>query len=334
MTTLDGATKGGPVRITTTVALCVIAATAQAAESPRWVGGIDTRPGGFNDFSWMTAVQGGEVAPAAAPEPIFQPAPGAASALDLSVPDSAITPLSTEYLLDYPRTVWRVVSQPARWSGRDWMAAGAVAAGVGGLFLLDETIKDAMGDSRGDTTEAMADFFRPFGNTTYALGASVGAWAVGEASGSTSLQRVGLNGVQAILVAQLLTEGVKRISGRLRPTYTDDSTDFAGPNGDSRRVSFPSGHATVAFAAAAVVAEEWKDEQPWVPYLAYGLAAGTALSRVHDDKHWASDVAVGSLIGLGTGLVVSRYSPFTGSRYRVLPLAVPDGGGLSIGLRM
>jgi membrane-associated phospholipid phosphatase len=34
--------------------------------------------------------------------------------------------------------------------------------------------------------------------------------------------------------------------------------------------------------------------------ICYGLAALTSLSRIHEDKHWASDVLIGSAIGYFT----------------------------------
>ncbi|MCB9388410.1 MAG: phosphatase PAP2 family protein [Acidimicrobiia bacterium] len=62
--------------------------------------------------------------------------------------------------------------------------------------------------------------------------------------------------------------------------------------------SFPSGHAASAFAAAVVLA----DDDPLGPFY-YALAGLVAYSRVHTRMHHASDVLVGSVIGLGLGYV-------------------------------
>ncbi|MFC1769993.1 phosphatase PAP2 family protein, partial [Nitrospirota bacterium] len=58
-----------------------------------------------------------------------------------------------------------------------------------------------------------------------------------------------------------------------------------------------SGHSSAAFSVMTVFAHQYRDTK-WVPYAAYGTAALTALSRVHDDKHWASDVLFGGAVGI------------------------------------
>jgi len=61
--------------------------------------------------------------------------------------------------------------------------------------------------------------------------------------------------------------------------------------------SFPSGHTTLAFAAAAALDRETRSR--WVPALAYPLATLVAWSRLHDRQHWVSDVVGGAAIGFG-----------------------------------
>jgi hypothetical protein len=67
----------------------------------------------------------------------------------------------------------------------------------------------------------------------------------------------------------------------------------------NRYASFPSGDSAGAFAAAAVIAE--RADSPLTGALAYTLAGLAAINRVHDDKHWVSDVFVGSAIGFFIG---------------------------------
>jgi membrane-associated phospholipid phosphatase len=73
----------------------------------------------------------------------------------------------------------------------------------------------------------------------------------------------------------------------------------------------PSGHTLAAFAAAAAVTSEtsgWWPATRWVigPVLFTG-AGVTGLSRMYDNRHWASDVIVGAGIGTFAGLKVVRY---------------------------
>jgi undecaprenyl-diphosphatase len=68
--------------------------------------------------------------------------------------------------------------------------------------------------------------------------------------------------------------------------------------------SFPSGHATAAFCAATLLAE---DERRAPLY--YCLAFVVALSRIHTKIHHASDVVGGMAIGLVLGQVARRIAP-------------------------
>lgn len=71
------------------------------------------------------------------------------------------------------------------------------------------------------------------------------------------------------------------------------------PNNPSSLKSFPSGHATHAFAFASVVATEHE----WYWGLgAYSLATLVALSRVNDGAHRFNEVIAGATIGMSYGL--------------------------------
>jgi len=113
---------------------------------------------------------------------------------------------------------------------------------------------------------------------------------------------------------------LKFVTGRQRPFSLDSNAieaepKFHGPfyssgkdeNGKKLNTSFPSGHTTVAFAAATVFAMEYKD-RPLVPIIAYSAATLIGLSRITENKHWATDVLAGAALGYLTGrLVVNNY---------------------------
>jgi undecaprenyl-diphosphatase len=65
--------------------------------------------------------------------------------------------------------------------------------------------------------------------------------------------------------------------------------------------SFPSGHASAAFVAATLLADDSKAPVFW-----YALATKVAYSRVHVRIHHASDVIGGAVIGLVIGRVVRK----------------------------
>lgn len=74
--------------------------------------------------------------------------------------------------------------------------------------------------------------------------------------------------------------------------------------------AFPSGHATIAFAAAYILARKRKK---WSEAF-YLLAAIIAFTRIYLGKHYPVDVFVGMLLGLGIGLTVFTVSGKKGFR--------------------
>lgn len=66
---------------------------------------------------------------------------------------------------------------------------------------------------------------------------------------------------------------------------------------DSDQRSFPSGHATFAFAGATALRHEYGHLSPWVTIGGYGLATLVAADRVRRDRHYTHDVCAGAAIG-------------------------------------
>lgn len=120
---------------------------------------------------------------------------------------------------------------------------------------------------------------------------------------------------QAYITSTIWSTLFKTLSGRTRPANFDPNSPqneprFHGPfyklpYGDNS--SFPSGHTTLAFAAATVYAKEYK-YIPIVPVISYSVATLISLSRITENRHWATDVLTGAALGYLSGLeVVNNY---------------------------
>ena len=85
------------------------------------------------------------------------------------------------------------------------------------------------------------------------------------------------------------------LDGRYRPTHLDGASRWELFRGfhDGRDLAFPSGHATAAFAAAAVLTYL----SPKGRWFFSAVAAGTALSRVIAGAHFYSDILFGAALG-------------------------------------
>lgn len=74
------------------------------------------------------------------------------------------------------------------------------------------------------------------------------------------------------------------------------SVDRLRPDGSNYH-SFPSGHTATAFMCATMLHKEYGHISPWISVGGYTIATATGISRILNNKHWASDVLVGAGIG-------------------------------------
>lgn len=108
-------------------------------------------------------------------------------------------------------------------------------------------------------------------------------------------------GAGVFVESALVNVGIKSLFRRTRPPW---QVDRPFPLRRPLTSSFPSGHATAAFTAAGLLAD---DDPLWPVY--YALAVVIAASRVHVRIHHASDVLGGVAIGIALGRLGRRIAP-------------------------
>lgn len=72
----------------------------------------------------------------------------------------------------------------------------------------------------------------------------------------------------------------------------------ARPDGTEK--TFSSGHTATAFFGATLLAHEYRDSYPELVIAGYTLAAATGAIRIANNKHWVTDVLMGSAIGIAS----------------------------------
>jgi membrane-associated phospholipid phosphatase len=140
-----------------------------------------------------------------------------------------------------------------------------------------------------------------------------GIYLVGLASGNEDVERMGLHAGESLVLATAVGTVMKRGFGRARPRVSPDNARNFTSKGwkDHGYRSFPSGHATAAFAIASAISLEsgrhWPGSKWVIGPAMYGAATLTGLSRVYNNEHWASDVVAGAALGTMTGFKIYRY---------------------------
>ncbi|HEX2718098.1 MAG TPA: phosphatase PAP2 family protein [Gemmatimonadaceae bacterium] len=212
-------------------------------------------------------------------------------------------------------TVGVGVSRDPLFTKRDAWIAGGFVVGTIVLFPLD---KYAARELQRPQTQANRFFRHQATNvrliTENAYWIGGGLYLVGRLSGNDQMADLGWHGTEAIAVGMGITTLGKVLAGRARPLVNiEDPTNFKFGRGlkQENYRSFPSGHTLTAFAAASAVTAEtarWWPKQKWLIGTAmYGGATLVGLSRMYNNKHWASDVMMGAAIGTFAGRKVVRY---------------------------
>ena len=133
--------------------------------------------------------------------------------------------------------------------------------------------------------------------------APVAIYAIGAMHHDDHATETGILGGEAMIDSVAVSEVIKAISMRERPTLDNAKGKFfqTSVGLDS---SFPSNHAIIAWSSAAAIASEYNG--PLTQITAYGLATGVSVSRVLARQHFPSDVLVGSAVGWMIGRYVVR----------------------------
>jgi hypothetical protein len=185
-----------------------------------------------------------------------------------------------------------------------------VAAIGGGLALAAHPVDQSFNAHLISHYDLVNTIYAPakyLGDTPEQVALSVGTYAVGRIFDLPKASHLGLDLLRAQILTESLVEPLKFATNRERPDQ-------------SNRQSFPSGHAAITFAGATVLERHlgWKKSA-----LAYVIAGYVASSRLHDNRHYLSDVVFGSAVGTLAGRTVTQH----GAEYWTFaPVAMPGGG--------
>jgi hypothetical protein len=226
------------------------------------------------------------------------------------------------------------------WTGGDVKAFGRgvlsmrtlyATAGVGGVMVLlsrqdPELTKGAI-ELAEDVASRPRRILNEIGNVRAVRPMALVLFLGTLASGNERLQDAAFTSLEAIVFSNLITDGIKGLTGRARPLQEEGAFHYRPLSGNT---SFPSGHATTVFAFTT----------PWLLYYRnvpatalFILGAGTAFTRMADKFHWFTDVLVGGAVGFTTGYLLTRRHQRESLGVTVAPVVANEQSGLFVRVR-
>jgi membrane-associated phospholipid phosphatase len=139
------------------------------------------------------------------------------------------------------------------------------------------------------------------------------AWSIGVPAVSGD-GRGALQAAASVGAAYAVSTGLKEAFPERRPDGSDNR-------------SFPSGHTSAAFGAAASIYER-RGPAEGIP--AFALATFVGFARVEARKHHWYDALAGAAVGTGSGLLLTH--PLESKRMAIAPWIDSTGGGASVAM--
>lgn len=232
--------------------------------------------------------------------------------------DTKLTPAS--YFILLGSDLKQAFTKPFHMKKKDWLTAGGFVALEVGLSFADKSIQSNALQMRNDskTLRDVSTYVTRFGGS-YEVYTLIFMGGFGALFNKPKMLNTTFLATQAYITGEAVHQVANFFTGRQRPDYYTSATSlpnptFHGPfssvrdvNGNRIASSFPSGHTTVAFAAATVFAMEYRDK-PLIPIIAYTAASLIGISRITENRHWFSDVVAGAVLGYFSGKqVVDNY---------------------------
>lgn len=204
--------------------------------------------------------------------------------------------INGRYLKSYWPSFKAVITAQSRWYVNDWKEFGIVVGTAGAMFAgLDKPVGNFFQHNTSTFWDGVEDVFYPLGNRFPPL-LLTGMYVGSVIFHDRKLEHNTLVIAKSLAISTIFYTATKAVIRRERPYRTDNSHKFTTPFRKNDYTSFPSGHANTAFSVATGFAMQYKHIK-WVPWVAYSIAGLTSLSRVYQDRHWASDIIIGAAIG-------------------------------------
>ena len=157
-------------------------------------------------------------------------------------------------------------------------------------FVYQVTTGEMMDNNTGDGSGSNGWFDFNVG-VQYELGQTIGWNKPGQKRTTVvttghNWPRFAVNTIASVGVAYIGKTALKAMIKEERPDHSDNK-------------SFPSGHASMAFAAARSIDKEFRKDCIWIPITGYAAATAVGIERIANKHHHWYDVVAGAAVGYG-----------------------------------
>jgi membrane-associated phospholipid phosphatase len=202
-----------------------------------------------------------------------------------------------------------------------------VAGAAGLTYTFDKQINEKLNARHDRSLNKAADAGSLMGDPFLHLGLAAMVYGGALLADSATWKETGEIMAEALILADASTFIIKEGVGRGRPAVSTSKAAFKPFGFKNDYDSFPSMHTSSSFALASVLAAKSDNVAMKAAY--YSAATFVGLSRVYQNKHWASDVIVGAALGELCGRVAVSFHA-NKSKLALTPTSYENGAGLAM----
>ena len=218
-------------------------------------------------------------------------------------------------------SVGKVLSSPFHWELNDYYYAGGFLLLSAGSFILDDEVRKVFLNNRSKTFDKLESVGYAYGAPLNAVSGALLIYFSGVVSDNNWLRNTGLMLTETIVAIGIIQVPTRIIFGRARPYTGYGNSSFNFFKGlEQDRASFISGHAAIAFGISNILAHQI--DHPAATAGLFGLAALTPLARLYADKHWFSDVFIGTALGIFvSNTIINHHKKISNSKnkFSIIP---------------
>lgn len=196
-----------------------------------------------------------------------------------------------------------VATTPVDTKGYGLLDTFITAGAVGLTYVYDGNIRGKVQGIKSRSLDKAADGGSILGNPFLHLGLAAAVYGGAILADSPKYKDLGEMLGESVILADATTFVLKEAIGRGRPFVSGDKGSFRPFQFRNDYDSMPSMHTASAFAMASVLAASSNNGLAQLFY--YSAATFVGFSRLYKDKHWASDIVLGAVIGELCGRVVT-----------------------------
>ncbi|WP_298895220.1 phosphatase PAP2 family protein [uncultured Psychroserpens sp.] len=194
------------------------------------------------------------------------------------------------------KSVGHSLTRPLHWKGKDFAKLGILVAGTATLTLADRPMRDFFQNQKEDFPKVVRDFGWYFGSPQNYFMANAGLYGFGLLTKNEKIRKTSVLIISSSITTGLIQTISKNAFGRARPSSGSGHLTFKPYANDAEFRSFPSGHTILSVTMAHSIAKQF--DNTWVKIGIYTVGSIPPISRMIDNSHWITDIAMSAAISV------------------------------------